>query len=101
MQIETVIASGLTAAAATIASWLGFKSKQAEGPHTAFLEELQSEVSRLREDLTERDKQANADHDTILRLQAQVRGLASGVYVLTAQMREHGIEPRWTPPPII
>lgn len=94
-------------------SWLTYRgvvTKTTQEHHTTEFSQFQSEINRLRDDLTARDEQARRNYEDTVKLRAEVHTLTSnlhklqlevdtlrrGAETLQNQIVELGGTPRWT-----
>jgi predicted nuclease with TOPRIM domain len=116
-----IIGALIGLAGVTWAAWLTWRSTNIQirmeaqdreaAARTEFVQQLQAEINRLREDLATRDQQARESYEQIKELRRLVLNLQddqhtlrvrmaqlqTGVQVLMEQLDHHDIKPLWRP----
>ena len=104
-----VIGAAITAVGVVFGAWLAWRQKKLESvteaeqveadSHGKLIDQLQEEVTRLRDDLNSARSEITRLYDRQGALHSRLVEIETGARVLTAQLVENGQEPRWVFPP--
>ena len=107
LMVETVVIAVLSLLGTAWGAWLtyrGVKTKGHQDSQAVNFSAMQSEISRLRDDLNERDLQARQNHEEILVLRTEIRAVGvsltewiTGAHVLYHQLVAADIVPLFVP----
>ncbi len=100
MDVNYNIAAGAMAAvAAFFTGWMATRQRHVETKstkETLLIDQLQEEANRLRDVVDHCEKMSQEHYNQIQLLRSEINDLRHGLYVLSNQLRELGIIPRWS-----